>query len=246
MPDSPLPPSVDAAVLFSTAGFGEGFADRLTSTRRYEGSGVEYLTGRLSGKAVVCVWPTGASVPWSRLVNSVVAAHHPCCFLAAGVAEKADGDTALIGTHAVNEARGPAGETIRLAPPRMPAGAKALTIGCSDAGTPADAYADWVYAIASACLEGNLPCMALALVESDPLASDDPEWKNLAQQKSLAGRFGAAVGGLWRRPTLANEAWDRLRDRWKRQEQLAEWIQRVLEALPGENESLDSLTPERR
>jgi hypothetical protein len=109
-----------------------------------------------------------------------------------------------------------------------------------------DAYADWSYAIAVACLEGNLPLMAMALVESDVLGGDDPEWRNLAQQDSLAGRLGAAVGGLWRRPTLANEAWGRLKDRWQGHEQLAEWIQRVLEALPAEGESLEGLTPESR
>ncbi|MCA9240964.1 MAG: hypothetical protein KDA37_12225 [Planctomycetales bacterium] len=91
------------------------------------------------------------------------------------------------------------------------------------ADTPFDDQ--WLRSISQACGEAGLPVTVLAVV-ADPL--EDHELQNVADQPSAAGKAGAVMGGLWRRPGLIRDAWRRLSSRWDHQDQLADAVAKLL------------------
>lgn len=93
------------------------------------------------------------------------------------------------------------------------------------ADTPFDD--EWLRSVAQACGEADLPVTMLAVV-ADPI--ENVELQNVAEQDSVAGKAGAVVGGLWRRPSVVKEAWRRLNARWDHQDQLADAITKLLAA----------------
>ncbi|TWT33717.1 hypothetical protein KOR34_35500 [Posidoniimonas corsicana] len=210
---------VQLVVLTPEPGVADRVADRMTARRHIEGEGLVSVTGELNCTHTAVVRPRSHAPDWAGVVRTVRSTHRPDWLLAAGIATAARQPTPTLGPAPVGYVRDALGAPTQIS---LPLDRPSIMVAHA-AG--ADAVADWPADIASACCDLGLALAILALVEAAP-DDADPEWRNLAQQQSTAGKLGAAFGGLWRRPSMAKEAVSRLAGRWKGLDELVDLVER--------------------
>lgn len=88
------------------------------------------------------------------------------------------------------------------------------------------------FAVADVCREQGTRFIAIRVITD---AVDDtlpPEVDRLMRQKTLAGKFGAAAGAIFTRPTVAKELWDLRGMALKASDRLAKFLVSTIEQLP--------------
>ncbi len=87
-------------------------------------------------------------------------------------------------------------------------------------------------AVAEACREFKVPCLAVRIVTD---AVDDvlpPELAKLLDTKSLAGKLGTATGALFQRPSVAKDLWKVQEEAQKASTRLGKFLTQIIASLP--------------
>lgn len=86
--------------------------------------------------------------------------------------------------------------------------------------------------VLEACQQRHVPCLSVRLITD---AADDElphEIERMLDQKSLAGKLGAAAGAIWKHPGTIKEMWQLKEEAIKASDRLAKFLCGVVENLP--------------
>lgn len=224
MSDTASPPStgrVDVGIVFAMAIEADAF-ERLVADRvELRAAGLVFHEGTAGGRRVAwCVGGVGSDAA-ARAARLLVDGHRPRLLVSAGFAGGLDPALArgalVRPTRVVDEAGAaplplmPVGATPAAAPitictvgriVRSPEEKRAL------AATTGAVLVDMeTHAVAAAAAAAGLPCAGLRVVSDDATQALPREVTALAAPQSAWRRFGAALGGLARRPSAAVDLW---------------------------------------
>ena len=211
-----------------------GIIDRMKSVVSTRAAGFDVRTGRLAGRrvAVAIVGPDFDHT--SRITEALITAYHPQLIAAAGfvtsLADKlvpgdivianrivgTDGQRVLLDIRAQSGGGLHIGTLLTLDEERSIQSAVAASTT-----TPAALAADRIaLQVARTCQRESVPMMAIGAVTAS--AADHPaEISHLFRQKSWAGKAGALLGGIARRPSTAKDLWKMKESAWQASDQLA-------------------------
>lgn len=244
MPDGTDPGREDyvLAVLSATPQETAGLRDLMKAVVTTRAAGFTVHTGTLSGKriAVSAVGEDGDTV--ARATEAVVAAYHPQLIVAAGfvtgLAEGIRRSDLVIAQRIVDDA----GQRVALdlsaatsagvhvgtvaTVPTWPAGPSARKqLGQTHAALAADRIA---MPVALTCQQEQTPMMAVGVVTTAVDDAPSREVAHLMRQQSLAGKAGALLGGMVRRPSTARDLWQMKEATWQASDRLARCLAGLL------------------
>lgn len=223
----PGPDRVTVAVVAEVAAIADRVADRLTTRRRVDSGSLSVVVGDLNSVVVAVATPKSSPPDWGQVVRSLRAAHRPDAVIAAGLVRPSSEGAIGPSVAPITAAIDPDGVRYR---PQTDGSQQSLTTACPGHETDrAAALAAWPGAIAAACAEFAIPLAMLGVDQGD---QGGREWQHLKQQPSTAGKLGAAIAGIWKRPAFAKEAVERMAERWKRLDELVDRIEQTASA-PG-------------
>ncbi|MCG8585687.1 MAG: hypothetical protein MI757_13350 [Pirellulales bacterium] len=219
-----LPTRCDVAVAFALAEEAGGLVDRLTDVNSVKASGFVVRTGSLNDR-IVCIVETGIGPAVARrAVPAVLRAHQPQLAISAGFAgglreDVNRGDlvipdcvlsngqaeitlnhqqraTSISTNTATHVGRMVSVDTIV----RLPDEKREL-------GQRFDAVAVDMetYSVAAACRERATPLVAVRVISDEVTDEISADIAHIGVQSTTAGRVGAALGSLFRRPSSAKD-----------------------------------------
>jgi adenosylhomocysteine nucleosidase len=218
------PPSagrVDVGIVFALAIEADAFGRCVADHVELRAAGLVFHEGTTGGRRVAwCVGGVGADAA-ARAARLLVDGHRPGLLVSAGFAGGLDPalarGTLVRPTHAVDEAgnaplplmaagAAPAAGPVTICTVRRivrsPAEKRALA-----AATGAALVDMETHAVAGVAAAAGLPCAGVRVVSDDATQALPREVTALAAPQSAWRRFGAAVGGLARRPGAAVDLW---------------------------------------
>jgi adenosylhomocysteine nucleosidase len=86
--------------------------------------------------------------------------------------------------------------------------------------------------IAQACQQRSVPFLAVRIINDGVNDELPPDIERMLDQKSLAGKLGAAAGALWKQPGTIKVMWQLKEDALKASDRLARFLTGVVENLP--------------
>lgn len=247
-PDAePLPPPpADIAVVFAMNLESAGFVEQLERPMTMRGANFTEHLGPLDQRQFAVVESGVGREAAARATEDVIALHRPAWVVSAGFAGALDdrakrGDFIMPDT-LVDETGERLSIGLKLAPqPRVHSGAM-LTVDRivreeaekRRLGQQYDAIACDMetMAVAQVCRRLKTRFLAVRIVSD---AVDDtlpPEVARLLNQKSLAGKLGAAAGALLNRPSSAKDMWNLHADALRAADRLAKFLVGVTRNLP--------------
>lgn len=233
-----VPPTCEFAVICAAEREVMGLIDRMRNVRSIQAAGFQLSSGLLAGKSiVVAVCPVDGDV--TQATEAVITGHDPKLVLAMGFAD------ALIATAAANDLvvanriidTKKNGVTIDVA--------EVTTKGChtgtllsiidlpnspherTELAKSHEALSAGRIAlpVAVACGRRQVPMMAVYVITRQLNDQLPAEADHLFKQKSWAGRAGALLGGVTRRPATATDLWKLQENLWQARGRLADFAE---------------------
>lgn len=249
---SASPPPADVGVVFALGAESGGFEDLLQNKVEIIGKGVTVRQGRLDERQVAVVRSGAGREAAAAATEALLDGHDPPWVVSTGFAgglvpELACHDLLMV-DHLVDTsgkrlgidlhvdrqwlAAAPGVHVGRLLTAdhvvRLPDEKRAL-------GKQYDALAVDMetFAVAEVCARREVRFLAVRII-SDPIDEELPEdIEKLLQQKSTAGRLGAAVGSIWRRPSSFKDMLRLKEDALLASDKLARFLAGVITGLPS-------------
>ena len=240
---------VSLAVVATRRDAVEPLCERLEGAVATAGAGFELRLGKLIGQRTVVAVDDRECV--ADATSSVILAHQPALVVAVGLAtalvkQLSRGDLVLAESFV---AQGEEVVRIDLRPntqnsvhvgrllsiTALPKAAKSRLEMADEFGVlAADSSA---YGVARACRELQCPMMAAHVVTMEVDDQRPADVEHMLEQRSWAGRAGALLGGVTRRPGAATDLWNRQQQLWQAGERLAEVVVQLLPASPSSKSS---------
>ncbi len=257
--DQTLSPPCDVGLVFATAAEAAGVTDRLTDKLLVHGDGLDVTLGRLGGPYVALVHAAPGADNAARGAEALLLGHRPGIVIAAGFAEALVPDIqrghVVLASHVV-EGAADAPEATAVAFPTALAGmseaiaarpgvhvGRLLTIAGKlpardqreEIGRRLGVLAAEPSArgVAAACQERNVPFLAVHVILHALDYEVSPELRHLKRQKSLAGKLGAVLGAVTKRPGTVKEMWQSAEDTLVAGDRLAEVLAELIGLLPA-------------
>jgi adenosylhomocysteine nucleosidase len=227
-----------------------GMLDLLGEAVRIRGHGFNVHRGGLAGRRVVVVESGPGSTAAARATQAIIDGHAPSWIIAAGFASALDRSVQrgnILMADSVAD-RGGRRLTIDLAIDRESAAStrglllgRLLTLdelprdadekqqlGAQHEALAADTAS---FGVLDACREAKVRCLAVRIV-SDAVADQLPlDIEKLMEEKSIAGKLGAATGTIWRRPASVKDWWQVREDALKSADRLAKFLASMITQL---------------
>jgi nucleoside phosphorylase len=86
--------------------------------------------------------------------------------------------------------------------------------------------------VAETCQRSNVPFLAVHVIRHGLDQEMSPELRHFKRQKSLAGKLGAALGAVTKRPSTVKEMWQSAEDALVAGDRLAEVLAELIDLLP--------------
>jgi nucleoside phosphorylase len=252
-PEQALPPPCDVGLVFPSAAEAAGVRDRLQGAVALLGQAFEVRLGRFAERhvAVVQCGPAEAHA----VVEAFIRGHRPGVVIAAGFADAlseslARGHVVLASSIARASAEGAGEFSTALAEasqgltarPRTHVGriisVKDLPRGKEERAALGGQFAALAVEqtaanIAEVCQGRNVPFLAVHAIRHELNYETSPELRHLKRQESLAGKLGAVLGAVTRRPSTVKEMWQTAEDALAAGDRLAEVLDELVRLLPG-------------
>lgn len=246
-PEEYLP--CDAVLIFALGIEAGGVVDQLedAETSR-QPHGVEHA-GRWHGREVVVVEGGVGPAAAARAASEAIRFYQPRYVLSAGFAGALVDDLKRGQLLLASEVVNPAGQAFQtgltLASPGASAGwhvGRLLSVE-SLVCTPAERRA-WAaksqavacdmetFAVAHTCRQWGVPLVAVRVISDAVEDVLPPEIAHLLQQRTMAGRLGAAAGAVFRRLSAARDLWRLHEEALKASDRLARFLGGLVEQLP--------------
>lgn len=220
------------------------FCDRMKDVVSTHAAGFSVRTGTISGRriAVAAVgddWTTAA-----RATEAIATAYHPQLVVAVGFVTGLSTDIArgdlvvarqIVGEAEQRVALDVAGESTKTIHFGTLTTVRASPVGPSERKQLGDAYsalaADRIaLPVGLACGREGIPMMAVVAVTTAVGDHSSRHVAHLLSQRSLAGKAGALVGSLFRKPSTARELWQLNETNLTAGSRLAEFLTRLISA----------------
>jgi len=250
-----LPPPCDVGLIFPSAAEAAGVVDRLGDSVTVAGHGFDLRLGRFAERHVAI-----ASAPAERAgqaAEALLRGHRPTLLIAAGFAESLSSSVSredvVLATEIVQEtqdngiaifptALADLGQPIVKRPgmhlgrlvtwkAAIPAGDQRLELGRRLDALAADETAA---AVAEACRQCAVPLLAVYVIRHGVKEAASRELRHLRRQTSVAGKLGAFLGVVTRRPGTVKEMVQSAEHALVAGDRLAEVLGELLGLLPGQ------------
>jgi adenosylhomocysteine nucleosidase len=221
---SQLEPPRVVGIVFALPIEAGGTVDLLSGLRVTRAAGFTVRQGQRGGRSVVLIESGVGRDHAARATHALIDAHRPRRVFSAGFAGALDADLRRGDLVVADRLIDAQGRQWTAGPDELPpwlAGMQGLRVGRlltfdRVVATPAEKRAlgqehqalavDMEsLAVAEVCRERGVPFLAVRVI-SDTIDDEiPPEIEKLLAQKSTAGKFGAALGSLWRRPSSVKD-----------------------------------------
>ena len=236
---------VALAVVSSRAAELCGLVDRLRGVITTAGAGFQVRLGYLAGKGVAAAAAEKQNA--AQVTSSLILAHRPQLVVALGFAtalvddlscgdlilgdsfSRGGEDSISIELAAKTDAEVHVGRLISTSTVSKKFAAR-RELAKKHGVLAADRVA---YDVANACQELHVPMMAAHIVTMTVEDERPRDVDHLLRQESWAGRAGALLGGVVRRPSAASDLWQRQQTTWHASDRLADFVQQLLPTLPS-------------
>lgn len=248
-PAAPRP--CDVGIIFAEKSELGGMEDQLDGVLATAGGGFTARQGGLSGRNIVLLTSGAGSDAARRGAEALIAGHHPRWIVSAGFADGLQsqlnrGDLLLVDR--VTDETGRAFGIDLSVDPAALAAAPGVHVGgllsvereprtaaertALAAAHPALAADRGSAAVAEVCSREKVLFLAVRIVHR--AAADEPprEVERVANKKSMAGKLGAAVGALVKRPSSVKDMWQVKEDELLHSDRLAKFLSSVVAQLP--------------
>lgn len=220
------PHKVAVAVVFGDAAEAGGLEDLLEQKMFASAGELQVRLGKLRGIPVVAAWAGRSETQLRRATEAVLFGHRPKWVVAAGfstaLSEQLDlGDlivaNAILAADqesielppAVDASKYSADPPVHVGPllhvdqPMLSVEQKQALAGRHRAlaTDPAGRV------VCNVCRETSTPVVAVRVVAETLAEQSSPEVRSVAKQQSLAGKLGATLGAIWRRPSSVKDLW---------------------------------------
>jgi len=234
----PVPPTCEFAVICAAEREIMGLVDRMRNVRSTQAAGFQLSSGVLAGKSIViAVCPVDGDV--TQATEAIITGHDPKLVLAMGFADALIPSAAIndlvVANRIVNTAHH--GVTIDIAAittkgchtgtllsvPDLPKSPHERTeLAKSHEALSAGRIA---LPVAVACGHRQVPMMAVYVITRRLNDQLPAEVDHLYKQGSWAGRAGALLGGITRRPSAATDLWKLQENVWQARGRLADFAE---------------------
>ena len=253
--DSPPPPHADPPVchvglVYALGIEAGGMIDRLQGVVRTCGDGFTVDEGGLGGRRIVVVESGPGRASAARAVDALIWGHRPRWVISAGFAGGLDARLAqgdiLLADEIVDAAGAGCRIDLRIDPASLAATAgvhvgRLLTVDrivrtAEEKRTLGQTYRALAVdleslAVAQVCQTHKTRLMSVRVI-SDAVDRELPkDVEHLMVQKSWAGKFGAAAGAVFRRPSSVKDFWQLKEDALVASERLAKFLVGVIEQI---------------
>jgi nucleoside phosphorylase len=251
-----LPPPCDVGIVFPSAAEAAGVRDQLEDAIALQAHGFEVRLGRFAGRHVAVAQGSAAGSV-AAAAQSLIRGHRPGVVMAAGFA---DALTARVGRGHVVLASAIAKETAGSCAEFVTALADAssgitkrprthvgrivsvnILPGSKDERAAlgerlgALALEQSAASVAEICQQQGVPFFAVYAIRRGLNQETSPELRHLRKQESLAGKLGAVLGAVTRRPSTVKEMLQSAEDTLTAGDRLAEVLDELVRLLPAQS-----------
>lgn len=240
-------PTCDIAVICSHDREITALVDRMKGVVQTRAAGFLVRTGTLGRKRIVVAVtkPERGSVITNgvrQIAEAVILAHEPTFVAAIGFATALTENLSLLDIVIADKVAGESDEKISLNP--SAAASSGISIGtllsldvtlktpgerAPLSGKHSAIAADRIaLPVALACQQHRVPMLALHVITTAVDEETPADIDHLLAQKSIAGRTGALLGGLFRRPGVAGNLWELQKTIWEASDRLANCLTKFL------------------
>ena len=228
-----------AAVVFADRWSAVGLLERMTNPQRLSGAGFDTAVGTIGDNLVVAATPASEPADFARILSALRNAYQPQLVLGAGFSQAIGPSTQLgakiIASRVVKKREHGETESFRMSSvDGLPSdwGTGVLAEGDMDASDESlSANNNWCFRFAQACADHATPAAVATVINQKVGEGVDSEVQNVLRQPSTAGRAGALLRALWRRPSSIVDLAQRKSREWENQEKLADLVESILASL---------------
>jgi nucleoside phosphorylase len=220
-----------------------GIVDRMSRIVVTQAAGFTVRTGKLSGQRVVAVVTNSDANATARATNAVITAHGPQLVAAVGFATALAENVKRGDVIVANRIVGRESTGVRIEFTAVPRQSRVhfgtLVTSADLPDTPqvrrevgrtfgAIASDQHAFDVADVCRREQVPMMAVHVITKEVDDGLPADIGHLFKQKSLAGRVGALLGSIVRRPRAAQDLWHLKQTTWQASDRLAGFLAALL------------------
>ena len=245
--ESSEPPECDVGIVYALNIPLGGLEDRLQGKRKFKGSGFLVRYGTIDGRRVALLESGPGREAAAHGTAALIAGHQPKWIVSAGfgggLVEPLKKRHFLLAQEIMDLQGGRISVDFKISPSALQATpyvhlGRLLTVDSivrtsADKRRLAEAHEAQAvdmetYAVADVCRQAGVKFMSVRIISDAVTEELPPEVENLFQQKTMAGKVGAAVGAIFHRPSSLKDLWQLKEDAIVASEKLATFLQGVI------------------